>query len=271
MKIVSELQLLIDNAAKAPVTEALARRALSMLDLTSLEENDTDESVRRLCSRAVTPAGHVAAVCVWPRFVAVARAELAGAGVKVATVVNFPSGEANADEVVAETRSALADGADEIDVVLPYHSFIEGERVRPQGVLQACRRACGEGVPMKVILESGAFPNADLLSWAARDALHAGGDFLKTSTGKIARGASPEAAALLLEAVRAAGRPAGVKISGGVRDAAAAALYLGLADAMMGADWADASRFRFGASGLLDRLLEVLGFDVRVGAVAARY
>lgn len=266
MKIPSELQEAVDAAATAPVSEASAKRALSMLDLTSLNDGDTETDIRLLCSRAVTKAGNVAAVCVWSRFVALAKAELAGTGVAVATVVNFPGGDSSLETVVAETEAARAAGADEIDVVLPYRAFIEGERKRPLDLLIACRKATGDG-RMKVILETGAFPDADLLSWAARDALHAKADFLKTSTGKIPQGASLEAAALLLEAVRAGGQGAGVKISGGVRDSAAAAAYLSVADAICGPDWATPATFRFGASGLLDRLLETLGV---AGAAAGK-
>jgi deoxyribose-phosphate aldolase len=269
MKIPDELQLAVDDAQGAPVTEAVARRALAMLDLTSLNDGDTDADIRALCARAVTPFGNAAAVCVWPRFVALARAELAGTGVRIATVVNFPKGEDSTERVAADTEAARADGADEIDVVLPYRAFIDGERKRPLDLLAACRKATGDGA-LKVILESGAFPSADLLSWAARDALHAGADFLKTSTGKIPQGASLDAAALLLDAVRDGGLVKGVKISGGVRDSATAASYLALADAVCGPDWATPQRFRFGASGLLDRLLEVLNGE-NEGGTASTY
>jgi len=270
MKIPAELQLAVDDAGAAEVNETMARRALSMLDLTSLNDDDGEADVRSLCAKAVTPFGTVAAVCVWPRFVALARQELAGTGVRIATVVNFPSGTDSADEVAKQTQVARGDGADEIDVVLPYRAFIDGERKRPQDLLVACRKATGEDALMKVILESGAFPDADLLSWAARDALHAGANFLKTSTGKIARGASLDAAALLIDAVRSGGLRAGVKISGGVRDAASAASYLALADALCGPDWATSKTFRFGASGLLDRLIEVLsGESISAGSSGA--
>lgn len=259
MKLPVELQFAVDAAREAMPTSALARRAVALLDLTSLNDDDSEASVAALCRRAVTPAGPVAAVCVWPRFVKAARKALKGAPVKIATVVNFPSGEDDGATVAADTRAALKAGADEIDVVLPYRAFIEGARTAPGKVLHACREACGEGVVMKVILESGAFPDPDLLTWAGRDAIAAGADFLKTSTGKTSPAATLEAAALMLHTIGQAGRPVGFKASGGIRDAAAAASYLYLADALMGEDWATAQRFRFGASGLLDSLLAVLG------------
>ncbi|WP_431860616.1 deoxyribose-phosphate aldolase [Azospirillum sp.] len=259
MKLLAELQLAVDSAKEAKPTPALARRAVALLDLTSLNDDDTEKSVAALCKRAVTPAGPVAAVCVWPRFVKTARKALKGTPVKVATVVNFPAGEDDGATVAADTRAALKAGADEIDVVLPYRSFIEGARTMPNKILHACREACGDGVTMKVILESGAFPDPDLLAWAGRDAIAAGADFLKTSTGKTNPAATLEAAALMLHTIGQTGRPVGFKAAGGIRDAATAATYLHLADALMGKGWAKPGCFRFGASGLLDSLLAELG------------
>lgn len=259
MKLTDELQQAVTAAKDAGTAADTARRVLALLDLTSLNDDDTKEGVRTLCARAVTPAGPVAAVCVWPRFVKTARAALKGTPVKVATVVNFPAGDSAAAAVAEETRAAIADGADEIDVVLPYRAFIDGERTRPLNLLRACREACGEGVVMKVILESGAFPDPDLLSWAARDAIAAGADYLKTSTGKIRPAATLEAAALMLEAIGQSKRPVGFKASGGIRDTAAAAAYLHLADSLRGPKWATPATVRFGASGLLDALLGDLG------------
>jgi len=248
MKLLADLQRAVDSAREVKPTPAMARRAVGLLDLTSLNDDDTEKSVAALCKRAVTPVGPVAAVCVWPRFVKGARKALKGSGVKVATVVNFPGGDADGATVAADTRAALKAGADEIDVVLPYRAFIEGARTLPLKVLHACREACGEGVVMKVILESGAFPDTDLLAWAGRDAIAAGADFLKTSTGKTTPAATLEAAALLLHTCGQAGR-----------DAATAASYLHLAHALMGKGWAKPETFRFGASGLLDSLLAELG------------
>ncbi|HYG87439.1 MAG TPA: deoxyribose-phosphate aldolase [Azospirillum sp.] len=272
MKLPAELQLAVDAAreAEAEAGAALARRAIALLDLTSLNDDDTDKSVEALCKRAVTPVGPVAAVCVWPRFVKVAHKALKDSGVKVAAVVNFPSGEGDSATVAADTRAAVKAGADEIDVVLPYRAFIEGARTQPHKVLHACREACGEGVTMKVILESGAFPDPDLLAWAGRDAIAAGADFLKTSTGKTAPAATLEAAALLLYTIGQAGRPVGFKAAGGIRDAATAAAYLNLADTLMGPDWAKPETFRFGASGLLGSLLAVLG-AAPAASTAAEY
>jgi deoxyribose-phosphate aldolase len=238
-----------------------ARRTLGLLDLTSLNEGDDDASTVALCRRAVTPAGKVAAVCLWPDFVAVAKRELKGSGVRVATVVNFPGGSLPLDRVLGQIAGALTDGADEIDIVMPYTSLLTGRPVGIEDYLGECRQACGSR-KMKVILETGTLAKPALIDRAASLAIQAGADFLKTSTGKVPVGATPGAARVLMEAARAAqadGRAVGVKISGGVRDIAGAATYLALADRILGPKWASPETFRFGASGLLDVLLAELG------------
>lgn len=235
-----------------------AARALPLLDLTSLGDDDTDARIEALCARAVTPAGRVAAVCLYPRFVPLARRLLAGTGVRVATVVNFPEGTAPPARVADDTAAAVADGADEIDVVMPWRALAAGDEASVRAVLGACRGAC-PGTPLKVILETGGLGDPALIATASRLALDAGADFLKTSTGKLQPAATPEAAAVMLAAIRDAGSPAGFKAAGGIRDTAAAAVYLDLADRTLGSGWATPATFRFGASGLLDALLADLG------------
>lgn len=241
------------------MTPAEARRAIALLDLTSLNDADDEASALALCRRAVTPFGPAAAVCLWPRFVALAREALAGTGVQIATVVNFPHGEDAPDRIAAATRAAVADGADEIDVVAPWRRFLAGDAAFFTEVLAACRAACGDGVRLKVILESGAFDDAGALRAATDLALAAGADFLKTSTGKREPGATPDAMDVFYDAILAAGVRAGVKASGGVRTAEQAQAYLAQADARMGPDWAAPATFRFGASALLDALLAAAG------------
>ncbi|MFD1623263.1 deoxyribose-phosphate aldolase [Azospirillum griseum] len=255
MKLPADLQLALDHVAATPSDADTARRAVGMLDLTNLNDGDTDVVVEALCARAHTPVGPVAAVCVWPRFVATARRALGDSPVRIATVVNFPTGEGDAAGVAAETRAAIADGAHEIDVVLPYRAYIDGARSKPIALLKACREACGDSALMKVILESGQFPDADLLGWASRDAIAAGADFLKTSTGKTQPAATLDAAAVMLGAIHESGKPVGFKAAGGIRDAAGAAVFLALADHLLGDGWATPQSFRFGASSLLDALL----------------
>ena len=238
---------------------AVARRAIGLLDLTDLSDECTPSAIDRLCGRAVTPHGSVAAVCVYPRFVAQAKALLAGTGVKVATVVNFPDGGDDTAAVVAETRQAMADGADEIDHVLAYRSFLAGRAGFAEGQIVHVREAMAGRGRLKVILETGEIGDPDRIRAAAELALVAGADFLKTSTGKVKVNASTEAARIMLEVIRASGRTdVGLKPAGGIKSIADAASYLALADSIMGSGWARPSTFRFGASSLLDTLLAAL-------------
>ena len=234
-----------------------ARRALPLLDLTSLDEDDTEERIAALCAQARTPAGDVAAVCVYPRFVAQAAAALAGAPVRVATVANFPAGRLDARGAAQEAERALADGADEVDVVLPYLAFAAGERDAALAVVEAARTATA-GATLKVILETGRLEGPEKVREAAAGALAAGADFVKTSTGKLKPGATLEAARPMLEAIRDHGR-GGFKAAGGVRTAEDAAAYLALADEVVGEGWTAPETFRLGASSLLADLLDALG------------
>jgi deoxyribose-phosphate aldolase len=260
-KLDATLNRLVEEARKAPATAETAARALPLLDLTSLNDDDTDERIAALCDRAVTPASRVAAVCIHPRFIPLAKRCLADKGIAIATVINFPAGGTDAAAVSADTRAAVKAGADEIDVVLPWRTFQAGERTIPHDVLNACRDACGDGVLMKVILETGGLDDAGLIEQASRDAISAGADFLKTSTGKFNPAATLEAAAIMLAVIRDSGRPIGFKAAGGIRDTAGAASYLHLASALLRPGWATPATFRFGASGLLDALLADLGQD----------
>lgn len=245
----------------------LARRLLRMLDLTSLGEDDAPARIAALCDAAEPSAGGVAAVCVYPEHVQACRARLAGGPVRVATVVNFPDGGADPERAAREARRALAVGAQEIDLVFPWRALQGGDAAAGADVVAACRGVLPEGVPLKVILESGMLDAAQLRQ-ASVIALQAGAGFLKTSTGKAAAGASLEAARIMLEAIRDSGRACGCKVSGGVRTYQDALAYLQLAESVMGEGWATPTTFRIGASGLLDALLQVLDGDVDAGRVA---
>jgi deoxyribose-phosphate aldolase len=234
---------------------AAAHRAIACLDLTSLNDGDTEDKIDALCARAVTPVGPVAAVCVWARFVPRCKRLLDGTGVKTCTVVNFPHGRNRVAPVVAEIGAAIADGADEIDVVLPYTAFLSGRVAEAGAVLDAARDATGDAT-LKVILETGRLITGSAIRDAADPAVAAGADFLKTSTGKVAVSATLESADILLDVAASAPRPVGVKVAGGVRTTAQAAAYLRLADAA--GRPAGPANFRFGASGLLNALLASL-------------
>lgn len=236
-----------------------ARRAIALLDLTELGDEATDQQVIDLCARAVTPHGSVAAVCVWPRHVALAVEQLWGSNVRVATVVNFPSGDESVNVVVASTQQALTDGADEIDLVLPYRPFIAGRRDTAAAMIDAVRATVpADSHRLKVILETGEIVDTDLIREAADLAVAHGADFIKTSTGKTAHSASLEATEIMLSVIAGARPGVGLKPSGGIRTLADAQTYLAQADHIMGSEWATPATFRFGASGLLTALLAAL-------------
>lgn len=237
---------------------AVARRALALLDLTDLTDTCTEAAIDKLVAAAKGPHGAVAAVCVWPQFVKQAKAGLAGSGVRVATVVNFPGGDRDVERVVEDTREALADGADEIDLVLPYGAFLAGDETAARAMVRAVRETVPADRLLKVILETGAYPSQEAVAGASRLAIEEGADFIKTSTGKTAVSATPAAAETMLGAIKASGRAVGLKPSGGIRTLADAAAYLSLADRLMGPHWATPQTFRFGASGLHAALVGVI-------------
>jgi len=230
------------------VTAIDAARIIGLIDLTSLNEDDTDVTVDALCDTAVTIKGPVAAVCIMPAFVALASERLAGTGVRIATVANFPAGEPDPDGAAREVGAAVAEGADEVDVVAPWRAALDGDYGAISALVAACAAECDH---LKVILETGSHPDPAKTRIIAEHALEAGASFLKTSTGKSGPGASLDATRILL---RVAGRRAGVKAAGGIRTPGQAADYVALADRCQGAA-ATAETFRIGVSSLLDELL----------------
>jgi deoxyribose-phosphate aldolase len=245
----------IEAARRAEVTPDIASRLIAMLDLTSLENEDTPETIASLCDAAVTVAGPVAAVCVYPRFIAQAKAALADTGVKIATVVDFPEGLGTPEVVLLETEAVLASGADEIDLVFPYRRFLADAPPPASKNIRAVREVADYAIRLKVILEVGAYPDFAWMAQAAEIAIQGGADFLKTSTGKHGTGASLEAASVILSVIADSGLPVGFKVSGGIREPSDAAAYLALAESMLGAGWATPMNFRVGASSLLPKLL----------------
>ncbi len=235
-----------------------ARLALDCLDLTSLNDGDDAAAIDALCRRAVGPHGKVAAVCVWPRFVTQARAALPR-DVAVAAVANFPDGALDAARALADTRAIVAAGGDEVDLVLPWRTMLAGQADAAAQLVAQVRSAC-RGQRLKLIIESGELPTPDAIRHACRIGLDAGVDFLKTSSGKTAQGASFDAARVMLEAIAAHPRAAavGFKASGGIRTVADATSYLTLARDVMGLRMLNPARLRFGASGLLTDIERVL-------------
>jgi deoxyribose-phosphate aldolase len=233
-----------------------ARIALACLDLTSLNDGDDAAAIEALCARALGSSGRVAAVCVWPRFVAQARAALPRE-VAVAAVANFPHGALDEALALADARAIVEAGGDEVDLVLPWRAMLGGQATEAARLVCAVRASCA-GRRMKLIIESGELPLPDLIRQACRIGLDAGVDFLKTSTGKSAHGASLDAARTMLEVIAAQSRPVGFKASGGIRSVADALGYIDLVREHLGAGALTPARLRFGASGLLADIGRVL-------------
>jgi deoxyribose-phosphate aldolase len=257
----------IKTTAKAWALDA----AISMIDLTTLEGQDTPGKVRALCAKARHPdpadptAPQVAAVCVYPDLAGLAAAEVKGTGIHVASVATgFPSGRTSLDIKLTETRYAIDAGADEVDMVIDRGAFLAGDYQLVFDEIAAIQAACGNQAHLKVILETGELVTLDNVRRASWLAMLAGADFIKTSTGKVTPAATLPVTLVMLEAVRdwwaATGGPAGgqrigVKPAGGIRTAKDAVRYIVLVHETAGDDWLDARLFRLGASSLLSDLL----------------
>ena len=241
----------------------LSREALlPFWDVTNLQENCDEASLAmtfanaKMDSREQTrlEVQFAPVVCVYPKWVSYAVKMLAHTPTKVATVVNFPYGNAPQQAVGIQLEEAIADGASEIDVVFPYQAFLAGDKEQAYEFVSYCKSLCGSAL-LKVILETGAFSDAALIAEAAILVAECGADFIKTSTGKIAIGATFEAAVAILVAiteVRAkCSQMIGLKVSGGIRSVQAASQYHLLAATLMGEKWLTPRHFRIGASQLL--------------------
>jgi deoxyribose-phosphate aldolase len=249
------------DAQPTATPASLASRLLGLMDLTSLNPTDTEASVAALAAQACTAAGRVAALCIWPRFIRVARNCLRGTGVPVAVVANFPAGSPDIDATAAEISAVVADGADEVDAVFPYRALLAGDTAVGLALVRACRAACGPTVRLKMILETGQLASAERIRQAAELAIEGGAHFLKTSTGKTQPGATLQAAAVLVDVIaeaRERGLQIGFKASGGVSSIAEAEAYLELYERRLGAGSATAATFRIGASSLIRPLLAAL-------------
>lgn len=240
-----------------------ARLALACLDLTSLNDQDSEADIARLCARAQSSFGPVAAVCVWPRLAAFARSQLPD-HIAVAAVANFPDGSADLQRAVRDTEAIVQSGAQEVDVVLPYPRLLAGDDQAVAQLLHAVRQAC-PGLRLKVILETGELKTQTMMARACQLSLQAGADFLKTSTGKTPTSATPQAACTLLAAIAAdpnAASRVGFKPSGGIRTVADAAVYMDLCSEYLGPSALAPQRFRIGASSILNDIEAILGGQV---------
>ena len=241
------------------------RLILSMIDLTTLEGKDTEGKVRQLCYKArhlhdsMEGIPKVAAVCVYPSLVRIAKKELEGSGINVAAVATaFPSGQAPKAVKLADTKFAVKEGADEVDMVISRGKFLEGDYKFVFDEIGAVKEACGEA-HLKVILETGELSTLDNIRRASDIALYAGADFIKTSTGKISPAATMQVTLVMLEAIRdyyyATGKMVGMKPAGGIAKSKLALHYLVMLKETLGNAWMTSKWFRFGASSLANDVL----------------
>ncbi len=239
--------------------------ALQMVDLTTLEGMDTPGKVRQLCHKAMHPYGGdpdipgVAAICVYPNRVRLAKETLKGSGIHVASVAtSFPSGMSSLESRINEVKFAVDEGADEIDMVISRWAFLKGDYRYVFDEVARFKEACGSA-HLKVILETGELETYENVRKASDIAMYAGADFIKTSTGKMSPAATMPVTLVMLEAIRdyyfKTGHKIGMKPAGGIRDSKTALHYLVMVKETLGSDWLDPSLFRFGASSLANDLL----------------
>jgi deoxyribose-phosphate aldolase len=258
--------MLASRSIKTTAKQWALDTAISMIDLTTLEGQDTPGKIRAMCAKAKRPdpadptAPQVAAVCVYPDLAHLAAAEVKGTGIHVASVATaFPSGRTSVEVKLADANYAIAAGADEVDMVIDRGAFLAGDYQLVYDEIAAVREVCANQAHLKVILETGELVTLDNVRRASWLAMLAGADFIKTSTGKVTPAATLPVTLVMLEAVRdfraAYGRQVGVKPAGGIRTAKDAIRYLVLVNETAGEDWLDPRWFRFGASSLLNDLL----------------
>lgn len=239
--------------------------ALNMIDLTTLEGKDSEGKVRQMCYKALhlhdayPGLPTVAAVCVYPSMVKIAKQAVAGSGVKVASVATaFPSGQSGIDIKLMDTRMAVDDGADEVDMVISRGKFLQGEYNYVFDEISAIKEACGTA-RLKVILETGELVTYDKVRRASDIAMYAGADFIKTSTGKISPAATMPVTLVMLEAIKdfyfTTGIRVGMKPAGGISKSKLALHYLVMLNETLGEDWMNNEWFRFGASSLANDIL----------------
>ena len=239
--------------------------ALSMIDLTTLEGKDSEGKVKQLCYKAShlhykhPGLPYVAAICVYPTMVPIAKKELAGTGINVASVATaFPSGMANINAKLDEVKSVVDAGADEVDMVISRGRFLNGDYNYVSDEISQVKDACGKA-HLKVILETGELVTLDNVQLASDIAMEAGADFIKTSTGKVSPAATPPVVLTMLEAIRdfqiKTGKKIGMKPAGGISTAKQAIQYLVMIKETLGDDWLSPNLFRFGASSLANDIL----------------
>lgn len=228
------------------------KEIVALVDHTRLSVDDSNEFVVEFCKKAISPFGNCAAVCVYPKYIPAVQAALKNSSIKIATVVNFPHGNPHLEHCLSEIELCLQLGADEIDIVMPYHELQKGEHEFVAHFIHECKKHCKDKAT-KLIIESGALTDEEI-KIASELAIDAGIDFIKTSTGKIAKGATPEAVKIIADTIKNKKAQTGIKVSGGVRTRADVEAYLSIIQKSLGDSWFVPEKLRFGASQLLDNL-----------------
>lgn len=244
------------------------KKVLSMIDLTTLEGKDTDAKIRQLCYKAMhlhdeySGLPTVAAICVYPCFVELAKSSLKGSGINVASVATaFPSGQSSLNIKKIECKEAIDAGADEIDMVISRGKYLSGDYNYVFDEIASIKEICGK-VRLKVILETGEIGDLESVALASRIAIQAGADFIKTSTGKIKPAATMEVTLVMLDVIKdwffETGKMVGMKPAGGISNSKLALHYLIMVKETLGEDWLSKDFFRFGASSLANDVLKQL-------------
>ena len=237
----------------------IAKQTLALIDLTTLNDNDSDKTVLELCQNSQTEFGSVAAVCILRQFIPLAKRYFSAKQleIKIASVSNFPAGDEDLALALRETQEALDLGADEVDIVFPYRALLAGNQQIGAEMIRQAKQICGLKT-LKVIIESGVLQTPRLIELASNIAIENGADFIKTSTGKATLNATLEATEIMLQSIKRSGKNCGFKAAGGIRLVSEAQEYLALAERIMGKNWLNSANFRFGASSLLADVLNIL-------------
>lgn len=243
-------------------TELAAQQILSLIDLTELSDTksnikeEEDALINSLCEKSITQFGNVAAICVHSRFIQLAKS-IVGRKIKIASMINFPCGVNNTEMAKLEAKLALSRGASEIELVFPYKCFMLNQNIEYCDMIQQVKTACG-GKKLKVIIETGELGSAEMIGTASELCIKNGADFIQTSTGKTAIGATLAAVEVILNTIKMNDANCGLKISGGIRTVVQAKQYLELVADIMGTKWIKPCNLRFGALSLLGDILNVL-------------
>ncbi len=254
----STIPSVIDNITSEGISNADRKKILSLIDLTSLEGKDTPKIIEDLCLKAIK--FQTACVCIYPTLIKTAKQKISGTGIRCASVAGgFPSGQTSLEIKKSEVRFAIDEGADEIDFVISRNLLLQNEFEKLFDEIASIKEICGSKIKLKTILETGELPNAEYIRKASDIAIHAGSDFIKTSTGKIAINATLESVCIMLLCIKnyhtKTGKKIGIKPSGGISDADTAIKYIRLTEKVLDSSWINPELFRFGASRLVDSIV----------------